>query len=152
MDIRIASADDIDDLVRARLAFVDAFRPLSEADKDAITTQLRSYFPEQIASERLVCFLGYVDGDIASVAFMLVNEYPANWMLRTGRMGYLLNVFTFDEHRRQGYGKQIIDAVVVKARELGLDGMDLEATTMGHGLYEQAGFQVRPYTPMRLVF
>ena len=150
MDIRIATAEDIDDLIKVRLAFVEAFRPLSEADKDNITTQLRSYFPEQIANEKLFCFLGYVDGDIASVAFMLLTLYPANWVLRTGRMGLVLNVYTFDAHRRQGYGKQIIDAVLEKARELGLDGIDLEATTMGRVLYEQAGFEVRPYTPMRL--
>jgi len=151
MDIRLATVGDIDELIRVRQDFNDELHPRPDDLHAELADQLRTYLPERIASDQFAAVLGYVDGTLASAAFLLVIEYPANCPIPHGRVGLLLNVYTYPQYRRRGLGGQVVAAAIDRARELGLDAIDLEATDLGRGLYAQMGFEVRENTPMRLV-
>ena len=150
MTIRLATVDDLDEVIRVRRDFNDEWHGHSEAEQAEFEAQLRAYLPGRIESGSLVVVLGEVGTHLASTAFLLVNEYPANCTIPHGRVGVLLNVYTYPAYRRQGLGAVVVAAAVAEGRRLGLDVIDLEATDMGRGLYEGAGFEVREYTPMRL--
>ena len=151
MKIRCATSEDIDVLVDARLRFNDELYPAYHVRNETLATQFRSYLPLAIESGDFIGVLGYVDEDLVSTVYLVTRDMPANSFMPHGRYGTLLNVFTFPQYRGQGYGKQAVEATIAKAREIGLEVIDLEATAMGRGLYENIGFSVRPLTSMRMI-
>ena len=112
LDIRIATQEDIDDLVRSRIAFSDEWHPHTDEQRAAFDAQLRAYLPSRIASQEFVGILGYVGADLATAVFLVTQELPATCRLPRGRSGTLLNVYTFPAHRRKGYGKQVLQVTL----------------------------------------
>ena len=151
MEIRYATSEDIEFLVRARLSFNEELHPSDHDLNEQLAAEFRSYLPQAMASQSFVGVLGFADQTLASTVFMAIRAMPANTAMPRGRNATLLNVYTFPEFRRKGYGGQVLVAALAKAKELDLDVVDLESTAMGLGLYQKAGFEVRPLTPMRLI-
>ena len=151
MEIRLASREDVETLVQLRMDFRNEMHPSTDAEAAAFDAQFRAYLAARLDTGRLAGILGFVGGEIASGAFLLVDDYPASCMIPHGRKGTLIYVYTYPAYRRRGYGRQIVDAAIAQGRELGLDVIDLDATDMGRGVYAQAGFEVREITPMRIV-
>ena len=69
-----------------------------------------------------------------------------------GRLGHIINVLTWQEYRRQGLAREIMQALIQKARELDLAYLDLDASPEGQPLYESLGFRLvrAEHPPMRL--
>ncbi|WP_454831409.1 GNAT family N-acetyltransferase [Pseudoxanthomonas wuyuanensis] len=78
-----------------------------------------------------LCFGGYVDG-AGQVAFARVISDLATF-------AYLADVFVLAKHRRRGYSKQLIAAVMAHPQLQGMRRFML-ATFDAHGLYESFGF------------
>ncbi|MDR0489093.1 MAG: GNAT family N-acetyltransferase [Propionibacteriaceae bacterium] len=150
MEIRFATTDDIETLVEARLRFNEELHPNAHDENEALAAQFRAYLPTAMKDGSFIGVLGFVEGTLVATVFLAIRDMPANSAMPRGRNGTLLNVFTLPGFRRRGYAERVLAATIDKARELDLDVVDLEATAMGRGLYEKAGFQVRPLTPMRM--
>ncbi|MCL1906794.1 MAG: GNAT family N-acetyltransferase [Propionibacteriaceae bacterium] len=151
MEIRYATEQDIEHLIHARLAFNEEIHPHDHGRNEELAKQFRVYLPQAMATGAFEAVLGFVDSQLASTVFMAIRDMPANTAMPRGRNATLINVYTFPAFRRLGYGQAVLAAALRKARELDLDVVDLESTAMGKGLYEKAGFTVRPLTPMRMV-
>jgi ribosomal protein S18 acetylase RimI-like enzyme len=84
------------------------------------------------------CVVGVVESRLSS---------PTNL---TGEVGYVFNVATDPEHRRRGYARICMQALVGWFRERGVASVDLRATAEAEPLYRALGF-VRSGAPtMRL--
>ena len=72
----------------------------------------------------------------------------------TGKTGTVLNVYTRPEHRKKGYGKQLMNALLEGAKAMGLSVVELKATEDGYHLYKSVGFEdvVAKYHNMRKHF
>ena len=150
MEIRIATRDDIEALVLVRRAFRTELSPHSDEENQALDAQFRTYLSEKIESGQFVGVVGEVGTDVACAAFLLVEECPATREVPRGRLGKIINVYTYPRYRRQGYAAQIVGRIIAEARALSLDAIDLEATEIGRTVYERLGFSVRKFAPMRL--
>jgi len=151
MEIRIAMKDDIDALVRVRHAFRTDLSPHSDEENKALDTQFRTYLSVAIESGQFVGVLGEVGTDVVCAAFLLVESCPSTREIPRGRLGKIIDVYTYPRYRRQGYATQILERIIAEARTLDLDAIDLEATNIGRTVYERLGFSVREFAPMRLV-
>lgn len=151
MEIRIATRDDIEELIRVRHAFRTDLSPHSDEENQALDAQFRTYLQTKIESGQFVGVLGEVGIDVACAAFLLVEDCPATRELPRGRFGKIINVYTYPQYRRQGYATEILEQIIAKARVLDLDAIELEATNIGQTVYERVGFSVREFVPMRLV-
>ena len=151
LDVRLATEDDIETLVRLRRDFNDEWHPHTDEEQTFFAAQFRAYLKRGLDAGEFVGVLGFIGSELASGAFLLIDDYPANCEIRHGRLGTLINVYTYPAYRRHGYGQQVTTAAIAKGRELGLDVIDLNATEMGRGVYEQVGFELRENVPMRLV-
>lgn len=150
LNVRYATRDDVETLIRLRRDFNDTWHPHTEADQADFAARFRRFLDTRWDSGEFVGILGFVGTDVASGAFLLIHDYPANCVIRHGRLGTLINVYTYPAFRRRGYGQQIVAAAVERGRELGLDAIDLNATDMGRGVYQQVGFALRDEAAMRL--
>lgn len=84
----------------------------------------------QKSIEHSLCFGGYLGS--GQVAFARVISDRATY-------ANLVDVFVVPEHRGQGYGKQLMAAVIAHPELQGLRRFTL-ATADAHGLYAQFGF------------
>lgn len=152
MNIYKATLDDIDDLIRLRSDFLtmDQGR-LSDQNEKEIRAQLKVYLAKHIPLEDFIAVIAkHPTGKIASAAFLIIQERPANPSFITGLTGTLLNVVTYPEFRRKGIASQVIGEIINEARQKGVSSIDLYATDDGRELYKKLGFVEPSYTSMRL--
>jgi GNAT superfamily N-acetyltransferase len=153
-DVRKATVADAEELVRLRAVLMasiyaspspdDAWQPLAS---DTLRHRLAEADPT---------LLGFVverpeePGSLAACAFGTL-EYrlggPGN---PSGRVGYIFNVVTDPEHRRKGYSRRCVIALLDWYRDRGVRTIDLRASADGEPLYRSLGFARTPDPAMRL--
>lgn len=139
--IRKANIEDIPELVRIRLAYLNEdYQGLKEEQICELKAQLSEYFVKHIGKE-LIAFIAEEDKEIIASVFLLVIEKPANPHFMKGRIGELLNVYTKTENRRQGIASKLIKLAIEEAKNMQLSYLSLNATEVGYPLYKKLGFE-----------
>ena len=149
---RKANLFDIDKLIQFRLDFLTEDRgELPDDVKSNIVLQLKEYFTRHIGND-FIAFLAEAENQIVSGAFLVIIERPANPSFITGRIGTVLNVFTYPKFRRQGIATNILKELIKTAKDENLSFLELLATKKGRPLYEKLGFKIKNShnTDMRL--
>lgn len=139
--IRVAGADDLDELCRLRLAFIGDVRHVDPATFDpAFVDATRTFFLDAMQVGRIRSWLAVVGDRAVGLVSVVVADVPPLPGRREVREGYVINAYVAPEGRRRGTGRALLDAALASADELGLRGFHLYATEDGRPLYEQAGF------------
>jgi GNAT superfamily N-acetyltransferase len=152
-DARLSGPDDAPELIRLRgvmLAEVAGTAPESDGWQSTAETMLRRRLSDGTMAAFVVdqpnrrglaaCAIGVIEHRLGS---------PAN---PTGEVGYVFNVATDPAHRRHGYSRACMRALLAWYRERGVRRVDLRASRQGEPLYRALGF-VRTRDPaMRLMF
>lgn len=150
MEIRTATAEDIELLVRFRFAYInDDMGPLSKEQTDELNKQLPDYFRKHIGKD-FTAYIAEENGVAAAVIFYITVERPANTHFLNGKTALLMNVYTMEKFRRKGLATAILRRIILDARKQGVTCIDLSATKMGKPLYLKNGFIERGNTEMRL--
>lgn len=140
MHVERASTADIDELVGLRVAYLTEDNgALDESDEQAIRSGLPGYYGAHLGND-LHAYVIREERRIVSCAFLIVVEKPMSPAFISGRTGIVLNVYTRPDCRRRGYAKQVMEALLTGARELGLSVVELQATDDGYPLYLSVGF------------
>ncbi len=138
--LRLASAQDIAELIRLRIAFLtECFGNISDCENELIERQLRDYFERQLKSD-LIAFVAEENKRIVSVAFLHLIEMPASLALLNGFYGEVLNVYTEPEFRGRGFCPRLIKNLIEYGKHMGLGKVDLRATKEGYPIYKKIGF------------
>lgn len=147
---RTADINDIDTLVQMRLAYVSAdYGEIDAETETSLRTQLEEYFPAHLNKDifGFLCF----DGEKAvSMVILYITDKPAFVTTPSGRTGTLLSVVTLPEYRKRGIAGKLVGMALEKAKQLGADFVELQATADGAPLYKKIGFKDKEshYTPM----
>ena len=147
-----ATKQDIDELIRLRLAFIeDDHGPVSPHDKVCIEQQLLSFLNRKLGTE-LIVFVARDARKIVSVAYLNLFEMPANCRLLNGLFGEVFSVYTLPQYRGKGLCTTLMQQLVEEAKSRGLSCIDLRATKDGYPIYKKLGFAetAHSYTDMRL--
>ena len=140
MHVEQANTTDMGELVELRVAYLTEDNGLlDERDETAIRSGLPDYYKAHLGKD-LHAYVIRQDGRIASCAFLIVVEKPMSPAFMSGRTGIVLNVYTCPECRRKGYARQVMEALLAGAQELGLSVVELQATDDGYPLYLAVGF------------
>jgi GNAT superfamily N-acetyltransferase len=75
---------------------------------------------------------------------MVLREQPGNFDVPNGRTGYILNIFTLKEFRKNGIASLLMQKLIDEGKRLKLDRLELKATQAGEPIYRQLGF-VEPH-------
>lgn len=149
----IANQNDIDELVRLRLAFIiEDTGDLSSHQEQCVKQQLRDYFHRKLGKE-LIAFVAKENERIVAVAYLLLIEMPANARLQNGLYGEILNVYTLPDYRRKGLCSRVMQLLIKYGKNYGLGCIDLSATSKGYPIYEKLRFveKEHKYKDMRLI-
>ncbi|MDE7278321.1 MAG: GNAT family N-acetyltransferase [Oscillospiraceae bacterium] len=152
MIIKKANEEEIPELVDLRIAYVEEdYGGLSEDTRQKLISVLPKYFEKHL--NRDIFVYTAKDSAIVSCAFLVITERPANPSFITGRMGTVYNVYTLPNYRRKGLAKRVMQELLFDAEKIGLDFVDLKATSDGYHLYDTLGFKetVSEYTYMKKI-
>lgn len=149
--IEKASEYEIEELVKLRIAYLqEDFGSISERDLQCMEETLPQYFKNHLNRDLFV-YIAREAEEIVACAFLLVVEKPMSPAFLTGKTGTVLNVYTKPEHRKRGYARQLMNALLKAAKERDLSVVELKATEDGYHLYKSVGFEdvVSKYHAMR---
>lgn len=149
--IRLATAKDLDLMVRHRRRMFEEISDATAAELSAVDRAYRRWARAEMRAGRYVVFL--VDtgrGRVpASGALWLMPLPPRPWTLAS-RAPYLMSMYTEPTERGKGYATMVVRAAVRWAKSHGHKVVILHSSDEGKGIYERAGF--RPTSEMRLRF
>ncbi len=145
INYRRATIDDVEILVDYRVRFLNELYDHPEDDETEILRKaLKEYFSKAIPSYDFIAWLAEYDGKIIGTSGMVVWQIPARYGgLESGRLGYILNLYTIPEARRKGICTRLLNELIKEAKSLGLRYLHLHASEDGINIYRKAGF-VKP--------
>ncbi len=137
MEFRVATADDVETLVELRKQLVAACgAPAREVDDE-----LRAYFQRQLAGGSFVQWLGFDNGRAVASATIVFYEFVPSDANRSGMRGYITNMYTAPEYRRQGIATALLGRLTEEAKARGVKRLWLHAAEMGRPVYVKFGFR-----------
>ena len=143
MDINVdkGSIEDLRILVEMRIDYIrEDYSSVSDEQIEEIKEALPDYYSRHINKD-LHIYTAKKDKEIIACGFLLVIEKPANPSFIHGKAGTVLNVYTKPEYRRQGAAKKLLKQMLLEARDMGLDYVELKSTEAGYFLYKSLGFE-----------
>jgi GNAT superfamily N-acetyltransferase len=149
---RRATVADLETLVDLRVRFLnEMYHHTDNAETDALRASLRAYFTEATASGAFVAWLAQHDGRTVGTSGMVVWRLPGRYGgLVSGEVGYILNLYTVPEARKNGICTRLLQELVGEARSLGLTYLHLHATEDGINIYRRMGFAEPDLVEMEL--
>ena len=82
------------------------------------------------------------DGDRAAACSGLsLQAHPPTYENPTGKQGYITNMYTRPEWRRQGIAKMLVERLIETAKREGCAQLFLNASPMGRSVYVRCGFR-----------
>lgn len=141
VSVRLATPADRDLLVRCREDFFAAEGwELDAAELEGFRSQWRTYIDAHLDRDFLAALVVGPQGDVRSLAFLVVTERPATPRAPSGRQGTVLNVLSYAQHRRRGYARRAVETLIEQARLRGVSRLELSASADGEQLYRGLGF------------
>ncbi len=140
MQLIFAEQKDIDTVTELRMEYMyDAYDTVEEEQLRMARLNNISYLKQELNG---TCFIAFAEenGIAVSSVYMNIMQRAANLKLLDGRYAEIYGVYTTPEYRGQGLATELMKLAMVRAKELGLSVITLEASSMGKGLYERLGF------------
>ena len=150
-EYKIATMEDIDELVRTRIIVLRAANKLSDdVDMSVVEEESYAYYRRALENREHNAYLVYDNGIFIGAGGVSFYQVMPTYHNPTGKKAYIMNMYTAPEYRRQGIAIHTLDLLVSDARQQGVSQIALEATDMGRPLYEKYGF-VKMEDEMELV-
>ncbi len=152
MNIRLAINDDIDQLIRMRWDFTNEYNKnkIEENQYEYFYMECKSFLLDAISSNRWFVWVADSDGQILSHVYIeLINKVPRPGR-KTNPFTYMTNVYTLPEHRGNGIGSQILNAIEVWSRQNEYEFIIVWPSEWSTEFYERNGYK-QCKEPMELV-
>ncbi|WP_250003521.1 GNAT family N-acetyltransferase [Actinoplanes sp. M2I2] len=152
IDVRMATVDDAAELVRLRGVL---FGVADDSDEGGWRDVARQTLLRRLA-ESTPTMVGFVvdhpdaPGRLAACAVGILEERLGGPRNPSGLAGYVFNVATDPAHRRRGYARACMSALIEWFRVRGAGVIDLRASSEGEPLYASQGFRRTSDPAMRL--
>jgi len=137
-----AGVADIDVLIEFRLRFLAEHANRARLPKeDELRKNLMDYFEKAMPAGDFIAWLAKQDGKVIGTSGIVVWRMPPNNSVKTGKQGYILNMYTVPEARRKGICTELLERMIVEAKALGLSRVHLHASKLGEDIYRRRGFR-----------
>jgi GNAT superfamily N-acetyltransferase len=140
--IRRSTLDDAPLIARQRRLMFNDQGDYSAAVLDAMETRYAAWLTPKLASnDYLAWFAATAAGEVVAGVGLWLREWPPFPNDETGKQGYIENVYTAPDHRRQGLARMLMTELLGWVRTAGVTkNIALHATPNAQPLYESLGF------------
>lgn len=140
-EYKMATVEDIDELVRTRSIVLRAANKLSDdADMSVVEQESYVYYKRALETGEHIAYLVYDADEFAGAGGISFYQVMPTYHNLTGKKAYIMNMYTAPGYRRRGMALHTLDLLVKEAKRQGVSQITLEATDMGRPLYEKYGF------------
>jgi len=144
--------DDLDLFIKLRIDFLsETNKELTETNKEFIINSLEKYYKEHLLKNEFIGIICEYNSIIVSTAFLAISEKPANYHFINGKIGTLLNVYTYPKYRKNGISTKIMEIIIKEAKEQNVSEIELIATEDGEKMYFKFGFSEPKMKYMKLL-
>lgn len=134
--VRAATRDDVDALAELRAAWAAERR--GAAPDPGFAQRFRQWFDDEARQRRF--WLAEADRQpVGMVNLFTFTRMPTSGA-DPGGWGYLANLYVVPDHRDDGIGRRLIDALIAHADAAGLERVLLSPSEPSVPLYRRAGF------------
>lgn len=113
-----------------------------DAVLDAMAVKFLPWVQAKMAAGEYLAWLAVTGTDsVVAGAGLWLMEWPPHVLGSGPRRGYILNVYTEPQFRRQGLARKLTETALDWCRANGIDLAVLHASTDGRPLYQSMGFQ-----------
>ena len=148
-----AAADDVPLLVEYRIRFATELKGRPSPEMEAgLRKQLTRYFSEATVNNTCISFIAKNGDTVAGIGSVHIHQMPGNFGNPSGRWGYIMNMYTVPEFRKQGISSRILQELVEAGRQAGVTAFELHATKFGESVYLKNGFQFHTEPTLRKYF
>lgn len=150
-DLRVATRDDIDGLMRLRALMFEAMgTPADALAAPEWRAEARSWFAENLTDDRARILVVEDDGDIVSGGVAEVVPAIPSPSTPHGRLGFISNIATLPHARGRGLARAVMTELVRWLDEdTDAERIDLAATADGAVIYRSMGFTESEFPTMR---
>jgi GNAT superfamily N-acetyltransferase len=135
--IRQATMDDIDDLTDLRLRFLDEIG----YGGDGVSRVVRDYLARTLPVGEFLAWVAEDQERIIAASGLVFNQKPPHGRNRSGKEGFVLNMYTLPDRRGRGIATALMQTIVQFVREQGVTCIRLHASEDGMGIYTKLGFR-----------
>ena len=150
--IRLATLDDVEELIRLRLDFlVEVGNLKAGVDGGELGAAMRDYLVRKMPSGVFLAWVAESGGAIVATSGVTLFERPPNGANPSGLEAYLSNMYTLPGWRGRGLGTALVATIVAHLKATRVRRIWLHATDQGRPVYARAGF-VPSETDMELTW
>jgi len=123
---------------------------ITDIEKRDLTHYPSRYFDENIETSNFLGMVCEYENDTIAVTYLSIKNMPPNPHFINGRVGTILNVFTYPKYRKQGIATKLISLIIETAKKENICELRLSATKSGENMYKNLGFYESNYIEMKL--
>lgn len=139
---RKATIDDIETLIKLRIEFLKEAQNILNNEQDfQIKNNSSDYFNKSIINEEFIGWLAIIGDEIIATSGLCFYTIPPSYKNQTGKIAYIMNMYTKPNYRRQGIAKELFKRTIEESKILGIKKIVLHATSDGRPLYEKFDFE-----------
>jgi GNAT superfamily N-acetyltransferase len=139
--VRRAGVNDIEEIVKLRVAFLREVQPDVSVPDDIIYEQTRQYVVDKLPTDEYLVWLAEEDNHIVGISSLVFYHRPPTLLNSSSLYAHILNVYTHTEYRRQGIATTLLKEIIEYAKSTPIKRISLNASEEGRPVYEQLGFQ-----------
>jgi len=141
MEYRRATAEDVDVLVERRMAMrAEREEAPCPIDPEEFRARTLEYFRSHVPDGRFIAWLAVDAGAVVATSGMCIYDVPPTYGNHSGRVAYLVNMYTLPEYRGRGIAARLLELLVIEAVEKGCGRITLNTSKAGRPVYEKYGF------------
>lgn len=142
MEIRKAGLNDLDSLVDNRFDFIKELHSTDMVISEDLKQYTYDYMREHLIDDSMVAWIATEGEKIISCAIVCYYNILPGITNKTGKTGYIQNVYTLSEYRHKGLASDLVGRIIKDARERKVGELYLNATDMGRPIYDKLGFEL----------
>ena len=139
---RKATLTDIPELIKFKLLLLDELNPNEDTGNlDILKNELELFFSEYIKRNEFIAWIADYHGRIVSTSGLVLWRIAPRYDCLHGRYGYILNMYTIPEFRKNGISTELLKKLIEEAKKMNIDILNLHATKDGINMYRKFGFK-----------
>jgi predicted acetyltransferase len=145
-----ATINDCETLANYRIRFALELKGDQSSEIiEQLRLQLSHYFKTSISDGSCISFLASSNSEVVGIGSLMHRIQPGNFSNPSGHWGYIMNMYTVPEFRKQGVCKAILKALVEEGSKEGITAFELHATPTGEKVYLKNGFMIHREPTLR---
>jgi ribosomal protein S18 acetylase RimI-like enzyme len=138
---RTANKKDINFITKIRIEVLKAANNLeNNVIMDNVFNETYRYYLNNLGNNNHITYLAFDNNEFIGCGSICFYTIMPTYNNQTGKKAYIMNMYTRENYRRKGVGKNILSLLINEAKNKGIKQIQLEATETGKYLYRNYGF------------